>query len=182
MEECTMSKQRNEWLTCIKDIAFAALASAGVFVGLSMIIVAVLKEFDPAIREIMMDALITVPYAVFFYRFHMRDRLDAYAEHTDKFDVKKELLAYLRSEGKIMLTIYGACAVVSEISGWLIPNTPQNPIKFPAMLCMGPLVSIPLPIVGSLLAFVYSSVVVCALALIRSRKVYLEAGQRKRGR
>ncbi len=173
-----MSKQKNKWFTCVKDIAFAALASAGIFVGLSMIIVAVLKEFSPAIRDIIVQALVMVMYPVFFYHFHMRDRLDTYAEHTDKFDVKKELLAYLRSEGKIMLTIYGACAAVSEISGWLIPNTPQNPIKFPAMFCIGPFVGIPLPIVGSLLAFVYSSVVVCALALIRSRTVYLEASSR----
>ncbi|MBQ2255701.1 MAG: hypothetical protein II330_02455, partial [Clostridia bacterium] len=94
--------------------------------------------------------------------------------HTGKFDPKKELIAYIKTEGKVMFTLYGIIALVSEFSYLVLflMNQTRNPITFVTQFCMGPWVNMTIPVLRSVIAVVYSAVIVCLLAVLRSRKVY----------
>ncbi|MBQ5362380.1 MAG: hypothetical protein IIU63_03440, partial [Clostridia bacterium] len=51
-------------------------------------------------------------------------------------------------------------------------NQTRNPITFVTQFCMGPWVNMTIPVLRSVIAVVYSAVIVCLLAVLRSRKVY----------
>ena len=132
-----MSRNKRLWLTCLKSIIFASLATLGIFLLSSIIIVAALEKIKyKFIRDAVVQIIMMVMYAVFFYRFHMYNRLDTYADHTDKLDLKRELIAYLRADGKIMFIIYGILAVVAELSILFTNNAPRNPIVFSTAFCL----------------------------------------------
>lgn len=170
-----MSKTKKEWGVCIKSIVFASLAALGVFLIGSIVIAAVLAEFEnQAIREAIVYVMMMVVHAVCLYRFNMYNRLNTYAEHTDKFDPKKELLAYIRAEGRIIFIIYGIIAAVAEVSELIMLNAPRNPIVFATMFCLGPWVSLEIPVLRSVIAFAYSAAMICLLAVLRSRKIHQE--------
>ncbi len=176
-----MSKAKQKWLICLKSIVFASLATLGVFLIGAIVIAAALSEIqNQFIRDAAVYVMTMVMYAVFFYRFHMHNRLDTYAKHTAKFDPKKELISYIHAEGKIMLAIYGIAAVVTEISALIMQNAPQNPIMFATMFCLGPWMVIKIPVLRSVIAFVYSATVLCLLALLRSRKIHEEENLKKK--
>ena len=115
-----------------------------------------------------------IVYAIFLYIFRMRNRLDTYAEHTGKFDPKKELIAYIKTEGKIMFILYGIIALISEISFLVLflTNQTRNPVTFVTQFCIGPWINMTIPVLRAVIAFVYSSVIVCLLAVLRSRKIF----------
>ncbi|MBR6768123.1 MAG: hypothetical protein IKM34_01380 [Clostridia bacterium] len=170
-----MFKNKKEWLLCLKNILFASLASGGVLVMGSLVLAAALTEIEnQSIRNVTLFVMMMVIYAIFFYRFHLYPRLDTYAEHTDDFSPKKELLAFIHAEGKIIFAIYGIVAIVAEFSDLIIQNTPQNPILFSAVFCLSPLMAIPIPVVRSILALAYSVSLVCLLVFLRSRKIHRE--------
>ena len=172
-----MSKAKKEWLICLKSIVFASLATAGSFVISASVIASVLVEIENrSIRNVIIYAMLMVIYAIFLYRFHMYNRLATYAEHTDKFDPKKELIAYIHAEGKIMFVIYGIAAAVTELSALIMQNEPQNPIAFATMFCLGPWIAMALkiPVLRSVIAFAYSAAVICLLTILRSRKIHKE--------
>jgi len=162
-------------LDLLKCIALASLAALGIFALGSLVIAAVLTEIkNKSVREAVVFLLMMVMYAVFLYRFGMSNRLDTYAKHTDKFAIKKELCAYIHAEGKIMFVIYGIAAIVTEISCLVMQKAPQNPIMFVTSFFLGPWFELKIPVVRSILAFSYSAMVVCLLAILRSRKIYQE--------
>jgi hypothetical protein len=108
-------------------------------------------------------------------RFHEYNRLDTYAEHAGKFDLKRELLAYIRADGKFLFIIYGICAVVTDISCVVLQYSPKNFVGLLTSFCLGPWAGvIHIPVVCSVLCFVYASAVACVLAMLRSRKVSQE--------
>ena len=69
--------------------------------------------------------------------------------------------------------IYGILAVAHEASILVLQGSPQNPV---GLVCAFPLgafwVEMPVPILRSVLAFMYASAIACGLALLRSRKIY----------
>ncbi len=159
----------------------ASLATLGVYLIGALVIAAVLMEIqNQVVRDITVYGMTMILYAVFFYRFHMHDRLNTYAKHTHKFDPKAELVAYISSEGKIMFVIYGIAAAVTEISALIMQNAPQNPIVFSTMFCLGPWMVLKIPVLRSIVAFAYASTVVCLLAVLRSRKIHEEESMRKK--
>ena len=168
-----MKNEKKWWLTCVKHIALAALAALGVYMA-SVLILAAIFEKSKTARFIAAYVFLMVAYALFFYRFHEYNRLNTYAEHTDKFHWKRELVAYLRSEDKVLFLIYGISAVVTDISGVVTQYAPANPFGFITMFYLGPWFDLQIPALYSILGFVYSSIVACVLALLRSRKIYLE--------
>ncbi len=175
-----MSKNKKEWVVCLKSIVFASLAALGVFLIGSIAIAAVLAEIkNQVVRDATLYVMIMVVYAICFYRFHMYNRLNTYAEHTDKFDPKKELLAYIHAEGRIIFVIYGIIAVVTELSKIML-NVTQNPIVFATMFCLGPWMALEIPVLRSIVAFVYSAAVICLLAVLRSRKIHQEESLTKK--
>ena len=167
-----MGKKKNYWLTCVKHIAFAALAAFAVYMA-SVLILAAVFEKSQTLRLIVAYVFLMVTYALFFYRFHAHDRLDTYAEHTDRFDWKRELLAYVRSEDKTLFLIYGISAVLGDVSGVITNYAPTN-LFGATMFYLGPWLDLHIPILCSILGFVYSSAVACVIALLRSRKIRLE--------
>ena len=170
-----MFKTKKEWLLCLKNILFASLASGGALVIGSLVIAAALAEIEnQPIRDASIYALVMVIYAVFLYRFHLYPRLDTYAEHTNHFAPKKELFAFIRTEGKIIFAIYGIVAIAAELSDLIIPNTPQNPILFSSLFCLSSFMAIPIPVVRSIMALAYSVALVCLLVILRSRKIHRE--------
>lgn len=171
-----MGKKKNYWLTCVKHIAFASLATFGVYMASSLLIAAIFEGDDKKdLRFLAAYLFMMAAYAVFFYRFHEYNRLDTYAEHTGKFDLKKELLAYIRADGKYLFIIYGICAVVTDISCVVLQYSPKNFVGLLTTFCLGPWPNnIKIPVVCAVVCFVYASAVACVLALLRSRKIRLE--------
>ena len=179
-----MAKEKNPWLVCLKHITLASLADLGVYAASAILLVAVF-EGHRTLLDMVCFVFLMVFYAVFFYRFHMYPRISTYMEHGERFDPKGELMAFLRADGKIMLIIYGICAVVTEISVIVTRGAPQNPVAAICMFPIGPFMLLPIPVLRSVICFVYAVVVLCALTLLRSRKIYkndLAANARRRER
>ena len=166
---------KKEWLNCLKSVFFASVASLLALFVSSIVVAALLREIQPKwLRDAVTYAITMVIYAVFYYRCHMGRRMKTYGEHTERFDPKREVLAYLRTEGKIMLSIYGILTVVTEISCLVTQNAPQNPVSFVTLFCLGPFMILKIPVLRSILAFTYSAATVCLLALLRGRKIHQE--------
>ena len=179
-----MAKEKNPWLVCLKHITLASLADLGVYAA-SAILLAAVFEGHRTLLDMVCFVFLMVFYAVFFYRFHMYPRISTYMEHGERFDPKGELMAFLRADGKIMLIIYGICAVVTEISVIVTRGAPQNPVAAICMFPIGPFMLLPIPVLRSVICFVYASVVLCVLTLLRSRKIHrndLAAEVRRRER
>ena len=166
-----MAKEKNPWLVCLKHITLASLADLGVYAA-SAILLAAVFEGHRTLLDMVCFVFLMVFYAVFFYRFHMYPRISTYMEHGERFDPKGELMAFLRADGKIMLIIYGICAVVTEISVIVTRGAPQNPVAAICMFPIGPFMLLPIPVLRSVICFVYAAVVLCGLALLRSHRIY----------
>jgi len=184
-EEIFMTKQL--WYKCLRSMVLSTVATLGTFVVFAILIAAVLNSIkNDTIQDLAINAIILIAYAIFLYIFRMRNRLDTYAEHTGKFDTKKELIAYIKNEGKIMFMLYGIIALVSEISFLVLflMNQARNPVTFVTQFCIGPWINMTVPVLRSVVAVVYSAVIVCLLAILRSRKIYQDdtnaKAQRKR--
>ena len=168
-------------------MVLSTVATLGTFVVFAILIAAVLNSIkNDTVQDLAIYAIILIAYAIFLYIFRMRNRLDTYAEHTDKFDTKKELIAYIQNEGKVMFMLYGIIALVSEISFLVLflMNQARNPVTFVTQFCIGPWINMTVPVLRSVVAVVYSAVIVCLLAILRSRKIYQDdttaKAQRKR--
>ena len=170
-----MRDTKQPWFACLQSIIFASLASMLVFILFAWVIGAAFNEIEnQTLREIILHIVMMVLYAVFFYRFRIYKRLVTYAEHTGRFEPKKELLAYFCAEGKGMIILYGVAAVAAEASCWMIPEGERNPVVAASHFFMGPWMAMDVPGARALLAFAYSSALVCLLAIMRSRKIYTE--------
>lgn len=181
-----MAKEKNPWLTVLKHIILASLADFGVYIPLAGLLTAAIFENSKLLRFLGAYVILAAFYAIFLYRFHMYPRISTYVSHTRKLDCKAELRGFLRADGKILLTIYGILAVAHEASILVLQGSPQNPV---GLVCAFPLgafwVEMPVPILRSVLAFMYASAIACGLALLRSRKIYqddLAAEARRRER
>ena len=180
-----MAKEKNPWLVSLKHIALASLADFGVYIPLALLTAAVFEN-SKLLRFMGAYVILAAFYAVFLYRFHMHPRISTYVTHGNVLDYKAELHGFLCADGKVLLTVYGILAVAHEISILALQGSPQNPV---GLVCAFPLgafwAEIPVPILRSVLAFVYASVVACGLALLRSRKIHkddLAAEARRRER
>ena len=179
-----MAKEKNPWLVSLKHIILASLADLGVYAASAILLVAVF-EGHRTLLDMVCFVFLMVFYAVFFYRFHMYSRINTYAEHTERFDLKAELLGFIRADGKSILIIYGICAVVTEISVIVTNGSPKNPIAAMCMFPIGPFMLLPIPVLRSVICFVYAAAVLCGLALLRSYRIYkddLAATARRRER
>ena len=179
-----MAKEEKQWIICLRDITLASLADLGVYVAAAILLAAVF-EGNRTLLDIVCFVFLMAFYAIFFYRFHMIPRIKTYMEHTERFDPIGELKAFLRADGKNMLIIYGICAVVTEISVIVTQGAPQNPVAAVCMFPIGPFMLLPVPVLRSVVCFVYAAVVLCVLTLLRSRKIYkndLAANARRRER
>ena len=165
-----MSKNKNPWISCLLDIVKASLAALVVYFG-SVLFLAAMFEKSKTLRFLAAYVFLMAAYAIFFYRFHAYNRLDTYAEHTDKFSIKKELLAYIRSDDKCLFTIYVVSAVVTDISGIITQYAPANPFGL-CMFFLGPWLALHIPALCAMIGSVYSIAVACIVAVIRSRKIY----------
>lgn len=179
-----MAKEKNLWLTCIWDVVKASLVCFGMLLVFSIILAAVLMEFESQlIRDCIMYVLTMACYVIFFYRFHMFPRISTYVVHAERVDMKKEMLGFLRADGKYILAIYALAAVAIEISCYIFPSPTPNPIATACLFALGPCIIIPVPVLRSVVGFVYAAVVLCVLTLIRSRKIHqndLAANARRR--
>ena len=163
------------WFKCLKSMVFATLATLGAFVICALVIAAALNSIgSKTFGNIAICVIIMATYAVFLYIFRMRNRLDTFAQHTNRFDAKKELIAYIKTEGKIMFILYGIISLVSELSylALLLMDQTRNPVTFVTQFCIGPWINIPVPVLRSVIAFAYSAGIVCLLAVLRSKKIY----------
>lgn len=163
------------WFKCLKSMMFATLASLGALVVCALVVAATLNSIkNEMIKDLAIKAIIMISYAIFLYIFRMRNRLDTFAQHSNKFDAKKELIAYIKTEGKIMFMLYGIIALVSELSFLvlLLMNQTRNPVTFVTQFCIGPWINIPVPVLRSVIAFVYAAAITCLLAVLRSRKIH----------
>ena len=169
-----MAKKKNPLLSCMKHIAVAFLAAFGVMMVSSFIITAVLEEVEnQMIINLIVDVIMMTVYAVCFYRIHMRFRLGTYIEHSETLDWKGELIAYIRGEGKFLILFYGVCAVFNAVCDFL----PGGPVSFIGTVftdvILGTLFGrLPIPVLGSVLAFLYICAMTCALELLRSREIH----------
>ena len=163
------------WFKCLKSMVLSTAATIGVFVVCAIAIAAALNSLkNRTVQDLAIKAIIMITYAVFLYVFHMRNRLNTYAEHKSNFDPKKELIAYIKAEGKIMFLLYGVIALVSELSYLVLflMNQTRNPVTFVTQFCVGPWINMTIPVLRSVIAVIYSAIIVSLLAVLRSRKVF----------
>ena len=181
-----MAKEKNPFVTCLKHVVLATLASLGAFIFFAIVIAAILSEIEnETLRDCVTYVLTMACYAAFFYRFHMYPRISTYVDHGDVLDYKAELLGFLRADGKPILIIYGIATVATEISCYIFPAPTPNPIATACLFALGPFSLIPIPVLRSVICFVYATAVLCGLALLRSRKIHtddLAANARRRER
>ena len=169
-----MAKEKNPWLVSLKHIALASLADFGVYILVAYLLAAIFEDHK-SLLDIVAYVFLMVFYAIFIYVFHMSPRISTYTEHTKRFDPKGELMAFLRADGKVILIVYAICAIATEVSCFIFPSPAPNPIATVTMFPISPLnVFIPVPVIRSVVCFVYSAVVLCVLALMRSHKIYQE--------
>ena len=166
------STRKEELSRCLRSIALSGLSAFGMYFVSSLLLMAATED-KTELRDMISSIFMALAYTICLYHFHMRDRLNTYATHSNSFDVKAELKAFLRGEGKIILMIYGICAVAAEID-LLIPRaTASRPVAMVCSLCITMICGyFPIPVLRSILAFVISAVMVCLLAMLRSWKVY----------
>lgn len=170
-----MSETKKAWIACLKSVVYSSLASLGVFMLFAWVIGALFREIkNEWLREMTLHVVMMVMYAVFFYLYRIKKRLVTYTEHTDRFAPKPELIAYIRAEGKIMFVLYGIAVIVTEISRWVIPGDARNPIVLVSHFFMGPWMGMNVPVLRAIIAFAYSSALVCLLAVLRSRRIHQE--------
>ncbi len=182
-----MVKKKNPLFSCMKHILVAFLAAFGVMIVSSFLISAVLEKVEnQLIINLIFDVIMMTVYAICFYHCHMRSRIGTYIEHSETPDWKGELVAYVRGEGKILILFYGVCAVFNAVCEFL---------PWPAIRLIGEIFTdvilgtmfgrLPIPVLGSVLAFLYVCAMTCTLELLRSRKIYkddLAANARRRER
>ena len=170
-----MSKNKDNLLTCFKNVVFAGVATFVAYVAVSMFMAAIMEHNSFSERSLAAYLFMGIVYPVVLYSLHMRNHIYTYADHRDRFDMKAELWAYIRAEGKYFLLIYGLCAIGSEID-MLIP---RETVGRPVMAVCGFVLNmiwgdIPIPVLRYVLAFLYSFGVICVMAIMRSRKIYKE--------
>ena len=167
-------KEKNPVRACILHVVLSVLVTFVAMMLSSIIVSAVLNEFDNQVVETLIsDVIMLVVYAVSFYKFHQNDRINTYARHTEAFDVKAEILAYLRGEGKYMFIFFGICAVLREVFG-LIPGSFISLVGVIFVdILLNPIVSfLHIPVLSSFIAFLYACALLCLLVVIRSRKIH----------
>lgn len=168
-----MLKNKKILTKCLENIAKSGLAACIIFFAVAIFMAAIMEHNSFSERNIAAYILMGVAYPVVLYKLHMNDQLSTYAEHADRFDIKAELRAFIRKEGKFFLLIYGICAVASEIDLLIPRSTPGRPIIFICSFVLNPIWGeIPVPVLRYVLGFAYSAAMVCFLAMLRSRKVY----------
>lgn len=173
-----LNKER--WFICLKSVVFASLGVFFVFWILSIVWYAAFSEIaNESIRNAIFYLIMMIMYAVFLYRFHMYKWLDTFAEHTDEFSYEKELSAYIQDEGKFVFLIYALAVFVTEISCWIVPHNSPNLIATVTAFCLGPWMTLNVPLLRAIIAFAYAIAIVCLLALLRSRKIHQQKVKRK---
>ncbi len=75
-------------------------------------------------------------------------------------------------------------ALVSELSYLVLflMNQTRNPVTFVTQFCIGPWINMTIPVLRSVIAVVYSAVIVCLLAVLRSRKIVQDDSSAKANR
>ena len=167
-------KEQNAALSCVKHIALSVLLTVLALLFSATILVAILNEFENSlIRSLITDFLMLAVYAISFYKFHQSNRIMTYAKHEDRFDVKAELLAYLRGEGKYLVIFFAVCAVLREIFN-IVPASVISVVGIIFVdILLNPMVNyIKIPVLSSILAFLYACAILGLLVILRSRKIH----------
>ena len=175
-------KERNPVRACVLHVALSVLVTFVAMLLSSVIVSAFLNEFDnQVVKTLISDVIMLVVYAVSFYKFHQTDRINTYAQHTEAFDVKAEILAYLRGEGKYMFIFFGICAILREVFG-LIPGSFISLVGliFVDILLNSIVNFLHIPVLSSFLAFLYACALLCLLVVIRSRRIHRDDASVKR--
>ncbi len=170
-------KEKNAALSCVWHIALSVFLTF-IAMALSSLLISniLLKDVKNALlRSLVSDVILLAVYAISFYKFHQSDRILTYAKHEKQFDVKAEILAYLRGEGKYLVMFFAVCAVLREIFH-IIPASALSLVgQIFVDILLNPMATyIKIPVLSSILAFLYACAMLCFLVALRSRKVYLE--------
>ena len=171
-----MAKNQKPFVKCLKPVLLAALVTVVFNIALSAILVAILNEFESQlIRNLISDVFSMVIYAIFLYRFHLLPRISTYLDHSQKLDLKGELMAYFRTEGKYIAIIYGVATLFRILVSDILPASPLAILQFfVSDMIMTPIFThlyFPM-ILDSLMAFIYACALLCLLVVIRTRKIH----------
>ena len=172
-----MAKIEKPFLKLLWHIVLAALVAMGVQIAGSAIIGAVLNEFSMRLLiDLIYEVFTMAVFAVSFYRFHQYPRISTYMEHPRELDMKGELLAYIRAEGKYLFIFFGVCAVLRVLFDYIAASfISLVGIIFidTVMTSIGTQLHLPV-VLSALIALIYACAMVCGLALLRSRKIHEE--------
>jgi hypothetical protein len=171
-------KGKLTFLQCLKYFILAVAATVLINFALAYIGEAIRNDLfgdEPNVLwSCFRDLVSMAVYALLLYTFSMRHRIFTYATHTEKMDVKQEILAFIRADGKYFFIIYAVCAFIRILSDVMAPG-PLLLVRFflsdMAMTSIFTYLKLP-DVLSSLLACIYACAMVCLLALIRSRKIH----------
>ena len=172
-----MAKTQKPFLKLLWHMVLAALVAMGVQIAGSAIIGAVLNEFSiQLLINLIYEVFTMTVFAVSFYRFHQYPRISTYMEHPRELDMKGELLAYIRAEGKYLFIFFGVCAVLRVVFNYIAASfISLVGIIFIDTVTTSIGTQLHLPaVLSALIALIYACAMVCGLALLRSRKIHEE--------
>ena len=164
---------KKTFLPLFWHIVLATALSYVVLVIFALIIAAVVAEIEAMwVRTLMIAVILSVIYAVFFKKFHLAPRLYTYCRHTDTYDFKAELRAFFTTDGKALLIVYGACALLCEVCQWI----PMEIIhRFPlACIPFFPLYIFleNIPVLRSLLSFIFAVALIAFLVARHGKRQF----------
>ena len=158
---------KKAFLPLFWHIVLATAFSYVFLVIFALIVAAVLSSVEAMwVRELLLAAMMSVVYAFFFKRLHLTPRLYTYHRHAGTYDFKSELRAFFTTDGKALLIIYGACALLCEISH-LFPVEIIHRFSLVCIPFFTPYILLSdIPVLRSLLSFLFA---VALMALLVAR-------------
>ena len=172
-----MARVKTSFSQCLWHFVLAGLVTCGVQIAGSAIIGAVLNEFSiQLLINLIYEVFTMTVFAVSFYRFHQYPRISTYMEHPRELDMKGELLAYIRAEGKYLFIFFGVCAVLRVVFNYIAASfISLVGIIFIDTVTTSIGTQLHLPaVLSALIALIDACAMVCGLALLRSRKIHEE--------
>lgn len=173
---------KKQFLSNLKSVFISSIVSFLVYAACVIFLAAAWEYNDN--KFLYMYCVIAIIYSFCFYHRHMKDRLDTFAAHDKKYDIIQETKMYLKKDGKFLIIIYGICALLCELSYWIIPftNIPmeQNPIPIICLWFFPFIATIKIPVLRSLVNLLLAIIIAVLTANIRSYAIFKEKKSNKK--
>lgn len=171
-ERNMQKKERLEFVwRMVKGIALSCVTALVLYLFESIVLANALEaEAEKGIVVLPM-ILLQIAYLICVYAFYIRhEAREFYSPEGKSGHFRSILEDYVRREGWILMSVYGAIALITEVSLLIVPYE-VNPVAFIGVLNM-PLISvIPIPVIRTVIGYAVSVGGILILTGIARKKV-----------